>query len=427
MQVSLVKNIIIVASGTLGAQAIGMAFIPFITRIYGPEVYGTFGIFISLTAVITMLTTLAYPVAIVLPESDSVAKSIIKLSLIIATITSLMVALVIWVAGGWVLLKLGAINLMGFLFFIPLVMFLTACQDITQQWLIRKKYFKGIAKISIIHSLINYGSQAAAGVYAPLGFVLVTIHTLSIAVRGFLAAYMGKNLADIKTTEDSELKSLKKIAYKYKDFPLYRAPQMVLYAASQSVPVMILAFFFGAASVGFYTLTRTVLNLPINLLGSSVQSVFYPNFNEAFLQGREIKPMLITTIVSLACIGFPPFIIIITLGPYLFDNIFGSDWHQAGKYSQWISVWMFFYLLERPVVSAVPVFGLQRWFLFFEILSLIFRVLTLYLSFYFLKDDVSVIAALSMISACLSIFLIVKIIGLSTKIDKRTLDFNRSL
>ena len=145
----LVKSVLLVASGTAGAQAIGMAFIPFITRTYGPEVYGMLGAFIALTGVLTTLAALAYPVAIVLPKSDNTAKALVKLSLLIAASISLVILIVLWLAGDWIMPRLAAASLIDFVFFIPLVMFLTACQDIAQQWLIRKKAFKGIANVSI--------------------------------------------------------------------------------------------------------------------------------------------------------------------------------------------------------------------------------------------------------------------------------------
>lgn len=44
---NLVRSVAIVATGTAGAQTIGLVFVPFITRTYGPEVYGEFGAFLA--------------------------------------------------------------------------------------------------------------------------------------------------------------------------------------------------------------------------------------------------------------------------------------------------------------------------------------------------------------------------------------------
>ena len=109
--------------------------------------------FIALTGVLTILAALAYPIAIVLPATDNAAQALAKLSLLIAAAISLLVLVIVWLAGDWVIPKLGAESLIDFKYLIPLVMFITACQDVSQQWLIRKKHFKAIANISIAHSI----------------------------------------------------------------------------------------------------------------------------------------------------------------------------------------------------------------------------------------------------------------------------------
>ena len=402
----LVKSVLVVASGTAGAQAIGMAFVPFITRTYGPEVYGTLGAFIALTGVLTTLAALAYPVAIVLPKSDSKAKALVKLSLFIAATISLLVFITLWLAGDWILPKVGAASLMGFMFFIPLVMFFTACQDISQQWLIRKKAFRGIANISIAHSIINYGSQALAGLYAPLAGVLIGIHSFSIAVRSLLTGFVGRKLIN---KEDADKVPLKQVAYEYRDFPMYRAPQVVLNAASQSLPVLMLATFFGPAAAGFYALTRTVLGIPSTLLASSVQSVFYPHFNEAVNSQKQAFLLLLKATLGLAAVGVWPFLIVILFGPYLFGVVFGEQWWEAGTYAAWMSIWLFSVLISRPAISAITVLKMQKWFLKFELFALLVRVSSFVIGGFFYKEPLVTIIFYSLASFLIYAFIVIKV------------------
>lgn len=418
----LVKSVLVVASGTAGAQAIGMAFIPFITRIYGPEVYGILGVFIALTGILTTLATLAYPIALVLPKSDNKARALVKISLLLAVNMSLLVLIVLWVAGDWIMLRLGAGSLISFMFFIPIIMFLTACQDIGQQWLIRKKAFKSIANVSIFHSFINYGSQALAGLYAPLVGVLISIHILATAIRSALVGYIGKKINTTSITQKQENISLRKIAYEYRDFPLYRMPQVVLNTVSQSLPILMLTAFFGPASAGFYTLTRTALGLPSTLLASSVQSVFYPHFNEAVLAKNKTFPLLVKATAALAVVGIWPFLVIILFGPLLFDFVFGQEWQIAGQYAQWMSIWLFFVLISRPVISSIPVFKMQRWFLVYEIFSSFLRVASIYVGFKYFSNALVTVAIYSVMSSLIYIFLVGKLFCVAKKIDQEQVE-----
>lgn len=414
---NLVKSVLVVASGTAGAQAIGIIFIPIITRIYGPEAYGVLGVFIALTTVLTVLSSLAYPVAIVLPRFDNIAKNLIKISIIIASFTSLIVFLFLWFAGTWILSLLGVENLIDFMYFIPLVMLITAFQEVSLQWLIRKKAFRETASISIMHSLINYGSQAFIGLYTPFISILITVHSTSLALRALLAEYFGRKFKSNDKIIENE--TLMETLIKYKDFPLYRSPQMILYAVSQTIPVLMLTGLFGAIVAGHYTLTRTVLNVPVTLLGGSVQSVLYPSLNESFNTNEKTKPIIFKATLSLAALGLVPFAIVALWGPFLFGLIFGKEWTVAGNYAQWISFWMFFYLIERPAVSAIPIFKLQRWFLFFEVFSLISKFLLIFISFYFFRSEVKVIALYSLFNIFLSTVLIFKIFSVAARIDKK--------
>ena len=86
-----IKNVTLVASGTAMAQAITIAFSPIITRLYGPDAFGLLGVFVSLLGMLSPVAAFAYPIAIVLPRYDSQAKSIVRLSLGLAIVFSLII------------------------------------------------------------------------------------------------------------------------------------------------------------------------------------------------------------------------------------------------------------------------------------------------------------------------------------------------
>src|SRR5690554_3410184 len=86
------QNIVTLVSGTAIAQVAGLLFVPWITRLYGPEAYGGLGYFSSLLAFFTPLAALCYPLALVLPKSATEARSIFSLSIKIAAGASLLAA-----------------------------------------------------------------------------------------------------------------------------------------------------------------------------------------------------------------------------------------------------------------------------------------------------------------------------------------------
>lgn len=410
---SFVKSIVVIASGTAAAQLVGMIFVPFITRIYGPEVYGVLGAFLALVTVLSPFVALAYPMAIVLPKEDDQASALVVIALLLSSLLSGLIFIALWVAGEWLLSKVGATSLIAYMFLIPLVVLVTAWQDIATQWLVRKKIFKRIAQVALAQSLLKNTSQLMMGLYAPLAFLLIILHALGVVFSVVLLALSGRTGFSFKI---KKAQYLKQIAYEHRDFPMYRAPQVVLNAFSQSLPVLMLTAFFGVAAAGFYTLTRAVLGLPLNVLGNAVQNVFYPHFNEAVTesQGKKDKKalwLMLKSIGGLAAVGIWPFLILILFGPELFSFVFGSDWAQAGSYAQWLSVWMFFNLINRPSIAAIPVLKLQRWFLGFEVWSVLLRMGVIYIGFFYFEDALITVALFSLIGALLSAAIMLKTIA----------------
>lgn len=420
------RSVAIVASGTAGAQAISMAFMPFITRLYGPEAFGLLGTFMAVAAIMTPLAALAYPIAIVLPEEEADAHGLVRLSLIVSGCIAALAFLIFALAEDWILSIFGAADISGFTLLIPFVMLFSAWQETAQQWLVRKKAFKGIARVSVAQSLLINITKSGMGLFYPFPGILIILQAAGIFINAFLFTAAARALpsTDKENNEKTTRVNLLWLAKRYCDFPLYRAPQIFLNAASQSLPVLMLAALSGPAAAGFYTLARTALSLPSMLLGQSVQSVFYPYLNEAVINRKNTSSLIIKATGALTLIGFFPFIIIILLGPMLFEWVFGKGWEVAGEYGQWLSIWLFFALINRPSVSAMPVFKMQGWFLSYEILSIAARAAAIGLGFFIFKSDLVAIILFSLVGAALNILLIFTAIRAAQRFDKK-MDFER--
>lgn len=404
------RNVILVASGTAGAQAITMLLTPLITRLYGPEVFGLLGSFTAVLAIATPIAALSYPIAIVLPKADDEAKAIAKLAFRIALAIALILVVILLIAGNELATLLGIEAISNFLLLIPLAMFFNALHQIMQQWLIRKKQFKVTARVALSQSLILNSSKLAVGWFHPFSSVLIVLTTLGSALHALQLWFGAKKWADeegriVKITKKV---SLKKMAYKYRDFPYFRAPQVFINALSQSLPVLMLATFSGPAAAGFYSLGRTVMGLPSGLIGSAVGNVFYPKIAEAVNLKQKIHQPILKATVALALVGIVPYGAVSLFGPWLFELVFGKEWLVAGEYARWLALWLYFGFINGPSVSAIPVLGMQRFFLIYELISLVLRAGSLYLGFSILNSDVQAVilfSASGVILNCTLIFI----------------------
>ena len=78
------KNITTLLSGTILANLIAVAIQPLLSRIYSPEEFGTFTIYLSIIGMLAPAGNLKYEGAIVLPESDRKASALLLASVLIS-------------------------------------------------------------------------------------------------------------------------------------------------------------------------------------------------------------------------------------------------------------------------------------------------------------------------------------------------------
>lgn len=393
------RNVAVVASGTAAAQAIAMAFAPLITRIYGPEAFGLLGTFMAIVAVAIPVAALAYPIAIVLPREDRDALGLVRLSAILSFAIATLTAGLLIVGGDWLTATLGAESVAGYLLLIPVTMLFAAWIQIAQQWLIRKKEFAVVARSAVAHSLILNSANSGIGWLHPAGAVLIVLAALGHALHAALLFIGARTRYQAEAPDGEEYKGtpLKELAYRHRDFPLYRAPQNLINAASQSLPVLMLAAFFGPVAAGFYTLAKMVMGMPATLIGKAVSDVFYPRITEAAHNGENLPRQIAQATGALLAVAIVPFGLVVLCGPWLFCLVFGADWVIAGEYARWLALFFLFNFINKPFVAAVPVLGIQRGLLVYELFSTGTKALGLVAGFYWFGSDVWAVALFSVI------------------------------
>lgn len=413
-----IRNVTVLASGTAVAQAIALISSPIITRLYGPDAYGIMGVFMAIAQIFIPVAALTYPIAIVLPKDDRNAKGLIRLSLYIAFGLATFVALILAFFNKPIVHLFQIQEVSSYLFLIPLVILFAGLMQVSNQWLIRTKQFGINAKVEFLQSFVMNGSKIGIGLFNPIAAVLVILSALGNglkAVMMMIFAFKSDYRQQIEQQETQ--RTPKELAKKHKDFPMYRAPETLINEISQRLPVLMLTTFFGPASAGFYTIGNTVLQKPIQLIGKSVGNVFYPRISEAANNKENLSKLIKKATLAMGAVGLVPFGIIIVFGPWLFSVIFGGDWITAGKYAQWIGVYLFFEFINKPSVRTLPVLSAQLFLLKVTTVMLLVRIAALAMGYYIFSSDLVAIAFFGVSSAIVNILLILLTLRKSQMFD----------
>lgn len=407
------RNIATVASGTAGAQVITLALMPVITRLYGPQAYGVLGVFMSLAFMIIPIAALTYPIAIVLPKRDADARGLIRLSLLIASAVAVLAAGLIALFGEALAAAAGVTQITPFLMLLPLVLLASAALEVTQQWLIRKQCYRLTAGVAVQQALAHNGLRIGVGLLhaSPAALLLSTafgplLHTLMLnwSLRRSALAQA------TRAADEPAPLGPRELAGRYHDFPLYRAPQMLINAVSQNLPTLVLAVFFGPVAAGFFALCKQALNVPTQLLGKSVADVYYPRISAAVHERQPVAAMLAKATAALALVGLLPFALVFCFGPQLFALAFGEQWAVAGEYARWLALAEYMIFVSRPCAVAVPALALQGQFLAFEVLSTVLRIAALMAGALFLQQAGQTVMAFAAASILIYLSLIASVL-----------------
>lgn len=414
-----IRNVIILASGTAAAQMVVMVLNPFITRLYGPEAYGLMGTFLAVISIITPVAALTYPIAIVLSIEDRDSRGLISLSIITTLIISVITGLFLLFFKHQIISIFSLQSLDRFLFLVPFVVFSAGILEIIEQWLIRFKQFSVSAKATFLNAIFINGGMVAFGFINPSSTVLIIFSASKQIVKAILLLVINRNYSNrFFDSLFGQRSSIKELANKYRDFPLLRAPEILLNSISTNLPILLLTIFFGPKSVGFYVISLSVLGIPSQLIGKSVGDVFYPHITEAANNNESLANLVKKSTLSLAVLGFLPFSMVILFGPWLFGFVFGTEWVTAGEYARWIALWSFFGFINQPSIRALPVLSALSYHLMYTIIVLIIRVLVVTLGFYIFNSDIMVIALFGITGALLNLGLLLIIINLCKRHDK---------
>ncbi|MBN6205753.1 oligosaccharide flippase family protein [Ralstonia pickettii] len=411
-----VKNVLILSSGTAGAQAIAMLSSPIVTRLYGPEAYGIMGAFVAIISIISPIAALTMPIAIVLPKSDKEARGLVKLSLIITIIIAGLIGLLLILFNNFIIEVFNFQNVSGYLFLIPIVILMAGLLEVTEQWLIRNKQFSVSAKVVLLQAIIVNGGKVGFGFFNPVASVLIAFSAFTQGIKAALVYLLTKNYTHRISFNLLKIKvSIKDTLKKYKDFPLFRAPEVLINGVTQNMPLILMATFFGPVAAGFYSICKTVLNAPSNLIGNSVGNVFYPKISEAANNNENLPRLIKKATFALSIVGAVPYGIIVLFGPWLFNFVFGEGWVVAGEYARWVALWSYFSFINKPSVKALPVLSAQAFQLKYTIIILVTQTISLLIGFYVFSSDKIAVAIFGITGALLNVGLIFITLRISRK------------
>ena len=149
---SFLASVFTVAGGTAVAQAIALAALPVLTRLYPPESYGAFVVFLAWGGFVLPLVCARFEVAVALPRRADSASAIVVGSLAVAAGVALTCALAVAAVLAW----RPALSRYG-LAWLPLYVLLGGAVQVLSNWAARVQDFRRLALARVLQAAVTAG------------------------------------------------------------------------------------------------------------------------------------------------------------------------------------------------------------------------------------------------------------------------------
>ncbi len=370
-----IRNVLKLVSGSVTAQILGILLVPIITRIYSPDDLGVFQIFVAISGILVIFSTFSYQFAIMLPKNEEDSANVVFLCSILVTLISLLTAVVVLSFPKDIENALNAPGASKYFIYLPAIIFFNGLFFVQNYWLSRKVRFGVIAGARVIDTLSTKAFQLVAPIWnvSPLGLI-----------AGYVVGYGCADLfmlrgvkEDLKVFKKVSIKKMKEMAIQYKNFPLFSSWSALANTISPQVPTFMLAHFYSTSVVGYFSLANQVVNMPMGLIGTAIQQVFFQRISEVKNENGDMKTVVSEVYKKLILIGIFPMILLLILGEEIFTFAFGESWNVSGTYVKILVPWIFLYFISSPISTLYSVFEKQKVWLTFSMILLASRIVSL--------------------------------------------------
>jgi O-antigen/teichoic acid export membrane protein len=373
------RNIGRLFSGIFLARIIPALFALLIARLYAPENFGMYMLFLSISVLLSVFVNGGYEGALLIAVNDTRREAIFRFSLRINlminsfTLIGILLSLVVFP---------GDTNQNLMLLLIPGYAFFFGATQMVRNRLISRKSFRRLATLEMVRALLTGILQSLCFIFPETGLFIGVVAAQIITFIWF---------ADIRLSLRKDFfhypdRLERAMAGRYRRFPFYSLPAEFFNFLSQQLPVFLIKPFFGSSNLGLYSFSHRYLFIPVQLTGISIGSVYVEKAAALRSFPEELSELTFSLFKKQVWLSLLPFTLIAFWGESLFTLLFGPTWSYSGFLAQILAPWLFFVFISSPLSMILTVREKQKESMFFNILLLLSRALVLVAGGLWLKN-----------------------------------------
>ena len=416
---SFVRNFAVTFSWNSAAVVIGFLFTPFIARLYSPEAYGLFAVYMSLAQNVSLIATLQLTRAYTLAESEQELQGLLRATLYSTVLLIMFVVVICLLFKDQVLNFFNITPIGSFIYLLPLTAFLYSLCDVYRSWNVRHKFFQRNAVNQVVASVTARSLAVSYALVMPVKHVGLIVGDLISKViesihLGWAGAFHQANQSVFSSSKVDTQKTLRR----FKNYPMFVLPSSLITVFASQIPLFFVTKFYDAESAGFYSLANSMLTVPVSVLAGAIAPIFLQRVSDAYrVRKDQVGYLVIQVANKLFYIGVVPILILTIYGDWLFRVVFGESWIQSGVLAGYMGFYFLFTVINFPLLSIYRIVERERFLLVVTVIHVVINILALWSGHQLFKtvDGVIIIFSISnVIFYLINIAVIFTIAGIKT-------------
>ncbi|WP_241824910.1 lipopolysaccharide biosynthesis protein, partial [Salinivibrio sp. IB872] len=244
-------------------QAIPIALIPILTRMFSPTDFGLLALYSAVISILGVVATGRYEIAIMLPEKDEDARALLQASVLIAMSISTVISIPIFIWNAELATLLGNEEIAPWLYLVPISVLLKGIYQALTYWNNRHKRFRHTAVSRVSQSGWQGVTQISLGYFKVFGGLIIG---QVIGLFSSVIYLLGRENNHQRIFKNVSAIDIKIQVKKYDKLPKYSVLGGLCDSGATQMPILMLTQFYTSTVTGLFSLTFRILNVPTSII-----------------------------------------------------------------------------------------------------------------------------------------------------------------
>lgn len=360
------KDVSIMLTGSAGGQAISLLLSPLLTRLYSPQEFGILSVYSAVTAILVVIASMRYELALPLVRDDEDAVNLMMVCLLTLAGTTVVVGIVSflapdsWIERFWPI----PLDATHSLIYRTLLVVGYACLGgyfVALYVATRANAYGAISRTRLAQGVVGPTSQiglALLGAGAP-GLLIGSILGQSAGTFGLFGKVAAGKRELLHAVSWSRMRAQ---ATRFRQFPLVGSWAALIDAiGSSQLLYLLITTTYSARIAGFIFLAERVVSRPLSIIGTSILQVFVGEAGKTIKSDPALLKRRFYQVVSRQFVMATAWIVLANLvAIMLFPVMFGEEWRDGVPYLQAISIAYLAQAVVLPVFHTLQLLEQQR-------------------------------------------------------------------